>query len=158
MPVEPRPRAVGGAALAVRPLAGLWPAAAQLRQAEVGGEFPAPVPDLLSGSGGIAAVQAHRVPGHLARVVRTVPQPDQHAVLVQGGEEFRLGPGPARGGGYPALQRHPGRLGPAGPVRFLFLGPGRPLRGGPVGPGHLLQVVLGLHIAQGFADAVIVVV
>ena len=147
MPVQPRPRAVGGAVLAVCPLAGLWPAAAQLRQAEVGGEFPASVPDLFSGSGGVA-VQANRVPGHLVRVVRAVPQPDPQAALFHGDEEFRLGPGPGRGGSHLALQRHPGRLGPPGLGRLLLLGPGRPVRGGPVGPGHHLQAVLGFSMSR----------
>ena len=88
-----------------------------------GASFPPPNQTGLPGCGRVAG-QADRVPGHLARVVRAVPQPDLHARAGQGREELRLGPGPGRGA------RPPGgcsvtRGGSACPARAAFSGSAR---------------------------------
>jgi hypothetical protein len=101
-----------------------FPAAAKLRQGEVGGKFPAAVPDHPAAAAHVVR-QADGIAGHLAGVLGAVPLADQDP----GGRElveelaFRR-----RSGGRSAdvpPQRYPGRLIPAAPSCLLRLGAAR---------------------------------
>ena len=69
--------------------AGLVPAAPQLGQAQVRGEFPAAVPDRVPGPGGVAG-KGDGIPGELGRIAGAVAGADEHAGPPQPGEEILL--------------------------------------------------------------------
>ena len=129
------------------------PPAPQLGQGEVGGELPAAEPDRAAVR---AVVQGDGVAGDLAGPDRGMPQADQDAAGLKGGEELLLGPGGRRGGPDVPVQDGAVRLaaGPGGP---FHLGAGQRLRGGPVRPGQHAQPVLALDVAQRLAEPVKVV-
>src|SRR5204862_5654571 len=72
--------------------AGLVPAAPQLWQAQVRGEFPAAVPDRVPSLSGVAG-KGDSVPGELGRVAGAAAGADEHAGLPELGEEILLAAG-----------------------------------------------------------------
>jgi hypothetical protein len=74
------------------------PAVAQFRQSQVGGEFPAAVPDRASSVGGVGG-EGDGVAGDLAGVVGAEPFADADARGVEVGEELSLAGGGGCGGG-----------------------------------------------------------
>src|SRR5690349_7413019 len=131
------------------------PAVAQFRQSQVGGEFPAAVPDRASSVGGVGG-EGDGVAGDLAGVASAEPFADADARGVEVGEELSLAGGGGCGGGDRAAQRDPGWFAPATAAGFLRLRPGRPVRGGPVAGGGGPQPEPVLGGAAGLADAVVV--
>ncbi len=101
-------------------------------------------------------VQGDGVAGDLAGPDRGMPQADQDAAGLKGGEELLLGPGGRRGGPDVPVQDDPVRLaaGMGGP---FHLGAGQRLRGGAVRPFQHAQPVLALDVAQRLAEPVKVV-
>src|SRR5512140_1307919 len=111
--------------------AGPGPAAPQLGQGQVRGEFPAAVPDRVPGPGGVAG-KGDGISGDLPRVTAAVPGADEDPSLAEPGEELLLAAGCCGSGAHLATQGDAGCLFSAVPGRLLGLGPGRLAGGGPV--------------------------
>ena len=102
-----------------------FPAAAKPRQGEVGGKFPAAVPDHLAVAAPVVR-QANGIAGHLAGVLGAVPLADQDPRGRELVEELAFRPRSGRRSADVPPQRHPGRLVPAAPSCLLRLGAARP--------------------------------
>ena len=129
------------------------PPVPQLGPAQVRGELPAAVPDRACVLGSVAG-QGDRVPGDLAGIPCAEPFADQHAGLIQAGEELLLAP--SRGGSRGDLppQRDPGCFVQAAAGGLLVLGTGRPASRGAVGGRGGAQPVALLGGEAGGADLV----
>ena len=133
--------------------AGPGPAAPQLGQGQVRGEFPAAVPDRVPGPGGVAG-KGDGVPGELGRVAGAVAGADEHAGLPQPGEEILLAAGCRGGGADLPPQRDPRRFLQAAPGRLLRFGPRRAAGGRPVTGRGRPQPVPLLGSQAGIPDPV----
>ncbi len=91
--------------------AGGCPAVAQFGQGQVGGEFPAAVPDRATSVGGVGG-EGDGVAGDLAGVAGAEPLADADPRGVEASEELPLAGGGGGGGGDRAAQRDPGWFAP----------------------------------------------
>ena len=133
--------------------AGPGPAAPQLGQGQVRGEFPAAVPDRVPGLGGVAG-KGDGIPGDLGRVAGAVAGADEHAGLPQPGEEILLAARRRGGGADLPSQRDPRCFLQAAPGRLLRFGPRRAAGSRPVTGRGRPQPVPLLRGQAGIADPV----
>jgi hypothetical protein len=110
---------------------GWFPAAAQLRQSQIGGELPSAEPNQAAAMSGVAG-QGDGVSSDLGGVTGAQPLADQHTGTGEASEEILL-TRRARGGGADGpLECDPRWFSPSAPQRLLLLGASRAASCGPV--------------------------
>jgi hypothetical protein len=128
-------------------------AAAELRQGQVGGEFPAAEPHRTAAAGGVIG-QGDGVPGDFAGIAGAAPLADQEAGVGEAGEELLLAGGARSSGADRPPEHDPRCLRPAFPAGLLVFRAGGAAGGGPVAGGGAPQPVAFLRGPARLTDPV----
>lgn len=135
---------------------GSAPAAAELGQGQVGGEFPATEPHRAAGAATVTG-QGDHVPGDLPGVTGAEPLADQHPGLAETGEELLLAARASGGNADRPPQGDPGRLLPLVAAGLLAFSAGGTAGCSPVRWGSAPQPVPFFGCPARFPDAVTLV-